>query len=603
MPRRQTYRLLLDILIGGVAYYFAFVLRFSSLTFSKDFEIFLKTLPFVVVMKVIIFHFLGLHKGIWRYASIQDLIDILKATTLTTLSVIFVIFTLSRGEGYPRSVLIIDWFLTVALLGGMRFVARIKTETAKSPLSQRTRVLIVGAGDAGTMILKEIKSNPQTGYNPIGFIDDNAAKQGRTIQGVAILGAYDDIPQIVYKYGVQEIIIAIPSASGKQLRKIVNQCKKSKAKFKTLPALADVINGTVSVSQVKDVDVIDLLRREPIELDSKSVSLHLFEKTVMITGAGGSIGGELCRQIAKFHPRELVLVDMAETPLFWIELSLREEFPNLNITPCLADIKNAQRVGEIIEKARPEIIYHAAAYKHVPMIEKNALEGIRNNIFGTQTLADLADKHEVESFVMISTDKAVNPRSFMGISKRINELYVQAMAKESKTKFVSVRFGNVLDSSGSCFPIFKRQIKANMPITITHPDVKRFFMTLPEAGQLIVEAGAMGKGGEIFILKMGEQVKIMDIAKDLVSFSGGNPDETEFTIIGLRPGEKLEEELVNKNEEVQLTRDKKILVVRSNNHVPYSDFLDALDEMRQHVKARNVSRAVEQCKLIVSTYS
>jgi len=603
MSKHQKFLLLFDVFAGAIAYYFAFVLRTSSFTFQDSFLVFLKTLPVIILIKFTAFNYFELHRAIWKYTGTQELISILKASGFATLGIIFVIFTLSRGEGYPRSVPIIDWLLTVAFIGGTRFIIKMKRETLKSPLSRSTRVLIVGAGNAGTSILKEMKSNPKIGYNPIGFIDDDPGKQGRTIHGSPILGTQSDIPRFAYKYGIQEIIIAIPSASGNEMRSIVEQCKSAKVKFKTLPAFSDIINGTVSVSQIKDVDVIDLLRREPVELDTTFVSLHLSGKKVMVTGAGGSIGGELCHQIARFNPSQLILLDMAETPLFWIELSLNSEFPNLNITSFLGDIKDAQSLEEIISTTRPQIIYHAAAYKHVPIVEKNTLQGIKNNIFGTQTLADLAHKYGVENFVMISTDKAVNPRNFMGISKRVDELYIQALAGESKTRFVSVRFGNVLDSNGSCLPIFKQQIKAKKPITITHPDAKRFFMTLPEACQLIVQAGSMGKGGEILILKMGEQVRILDLARDLISFSGGDPDKAEFSFIGLRPGEKLGEELIGHNEKAQLTRDEKILIVNSNNHISYPQLKKELAELSQLVESQNITLATEKCKSIVSNYS
>ncbi len=604
MPKKQKFLLLLDVGSGGLAYYLAFVLRFSSFTFPPvEFSIFLKTLPIVILIKFIAFNYFELHRPIWKYTGTQELIDIIKSSGFATLAISFVVFTLSRGEGFPRSVPIIDLLLTVAFIGGIRFIIKMKGATAKSSSSRSTRVLIVGAGDAGTSILKEMKNSTKVGYNPVGFIDDNSAKQGRTIYGVSILGTQSDIPRLAYRYGIQEIIIAIPSASGSEMRSIVAKCRSAKVKFKTLPAFADIINGSVSVSQIKDVDVVDLLRREPIELDTTFVSLHLSGKKVMVTGAGGSIGGELCRQIARFNPSELILLEMAETPLFWIELSLKNEFPNLNIIPFLGDIKDAQFLEEMISVTHPQIIYHAAAYKHVPIVEKNAIQGIKNNIFGTQNLADLAHKYEIDNFVMISTDKAVNPKNFMGVSKRVNELYIQALAKESKTKFVSVRFGNVLDSSGSCVPIFKQQIKAKKPITITHPDAKRFFMTLPEASQLILQAGSMGKGGEIFILKMGEQIRIVDLVRDILAFSGEEPDKAEFSFIGLRPGEKLKEELVGHNEKAQLTNDEKILIINSNNHVPYLKLKEELDELSQLVKSQSITLAVEKCESIVSTYS
>ncbi|MDI6839980.1 MAG: nucleoside-diphosphate sugar epimerase/dehydratase [bacterium] len=605
MRKSQIGISLFDVGIGGFAYYIAFVLRFSSFTFPADFPIFLKTLPIAILIKFVIFNYFELHKGIWEYASIQDLIDILKAATLTTLSIIFVIFALSRGVGYPRSVPIIDWFLTVIFVGGSRFIIRIRKEALKPSITRSKRVLIVGAGDAGTMILKEMKNNPSIGYNPIGFVDDDPLKQGRAIHGVPIIGKQDNIPNLVSRYKVQEIIIAIPSASGDEMRKIVEKCKLSGVNFKTLPALGDIINGTVSISQIKDVDVTDLLRRKPIELDTKFISLHLSGKRIMVTGAGGSIGAELCHQIAKFNPNKLILVDIAESPLFLVELSLRRKFTNLDIVSFLADIKDTARIEEIIKTTGPQIIYHAAAYKHVPVLEKNinVIEGVKNNILGTKRLADLALKYTIEEFVMVSTDKAVNPKNIMGISKRINELYIQSLSNESGTKFVSVRFGNVLDSTGSCIPIFRQQIKENESITITHPDAKRYFMTLPEAGQLIIQAGAMGNGGEIFILKMGDPIPIIDLAQDLIALSGLPKDKAKFSFIGLRPGEKIEEELIGKGEKVQLTHDENILVVSSDNHISHSELLKELNELEQYVTTQNTELVIKKCKSIIDNYS
>ncbi|MCK4353028.1 polysaccharide biosynthesis protein [candidate division WOR-3 bacterium] len=603
MSKREIIISLFDVGIAGLVYYLSFALRFSSFTFPHDFLIFLKTLPIVLLIKFFAFTYFKVYKGIWRYASIKDLLDILKAATISTSIIIFVIFTLSRGEGYPRSVPIIDWFLTVIFIGGLRFSIRIRKERAQPPAPGSKRTLIIGAGDAGIMILKEMKTNPQIGYNPIGFIDDDTTKQGRTIQGIHVLGRQTDIPRLVRQQRIAEIIIAIPSASGDEMREIVKQCEVSGVKFKTLPVLGDVINGTVSISQIKDVDVSDLLRREPIELDTEFISRHLSGKRIMVTGAGGSIGSELCRQIAKFNPQELILLDMAETPLFFIELFFRQKFPNLKITSFLSDVKDSLRLEEIIKSTSPQIIYHAAAYKHVPVLEKNILEGIKNNIFGTKTLADLASQYGVEEFVMVSTDKAVNPKSFMGISKRINEIYIQSLSEESGTKFVSVRFGNVLDSSGSCVPIFKHQIKAWEPITITHRDAKRYFMTLPEAGQLIIQAGAMGQGGEIFILKMGEPINVLNLAQDLVTLSGIPKENVKFSFTGLRPGEKLEEELIGKGEKVQVTSDEKILIVKSSNHIPLSKLNKDFIELKQYVASQDTSLILKKCKSIVSNYS
>ncbi|MDD2889512.1 MAG: nucleoside-diphosphate sugar epimerase/dehydratase [bacterium] len=591
---------LVDTGIGVIAYYLAFVLRFSTFLLGNQFSLFLQTLLIVVLIKFVIFNFFEVNRGISKYISIEDLITIFKATSFSTIGITIVVFTVFAG--YPRSIPMIDWCLTFVMIGGFKIIPRVYSEFIKSSSPSLKRILIVGAGDAGTMILREIKNNPALPYKIIGFIDDDNAKQGRTIQGVPVIGTRYDIQHFVRRYKIGEVIIAIPSAPGNELRNIVMECKKVKVIFKTVPSLSEVITDTVSLSQLKEVDVEDLLRRLPIKLDTSLVSYHISGKKIMVTGAAGSIGSELCRQIAKFNPEELILVDMAETPLFHIERSLRKNFPGLNITPFLIDIKDKYQVEQAI-KLKPDIIYHAAAYKHVPLLERNWSAAIKNNIFGTKNLADIAKEYEIDEFVMVSTDKAVNPINTMGLSKRLDEIYVQSLSKNSKTKFVSVRFGNVLGSQGSCIPIFKNQLMAGEPITITHPDMRRYFMTIPEASQLIIQAGTMGKGGEIFILRMGEPVKIVDLVNDLITLSGLNKEDIKFSFVGLRPGEKLDEELIGKGEKVKMTPDEKILVLETKNNLSPEEINEGLRILKQYLDYGDMKNTLAQVKHMISTYS
>ncbi len=616
--KKPIFGALLDTVLVVLAYYLSFVLRLGRFVFVEYSTLFLKTLPFVILAKGIIFYFYKIHRGIWKYASVNDLWAIIKAAGLSTLVIIGFVFILFRAEGYPRSVPIIDWLLTIIFIGGLRFVARTKKEGSASPyrtMRGGKRLLIVGAGNAGVMLFKEIKENPGLGYNLVGFIDDSKENKGMHLQGVPILGNQKDIPRIVRDLKVVQIILAIPSASGKEMRSIVKYCEYAKVKFKTLPALGNIINplanGQVSMSQTRNVNMSDLLRRIPAKLDTRLIASHLSGKRVMVTGAGGSIGRELCFQIAKYNPDTLILFERAETALFFTELDIKREFPHLKISTLLADMRDFSRCEQIIKEQRPEIIYHAAAYKHVPMLEINSVEGIKNNVFGTQNLADLAYKYGIEEFVMVSTDKAVNPKNLMGLSKRINEIYVQTLSRKQKTEvcsltsgicsFITVRFGNVLGTSGSVIPVFKKQIEDGGPITITHKQAKRYFMTMGEAGQLIITAGAMGKGGEIFILQMGEQVKITDLAQDMIALSGYQTEDIKIVFTGLRPGEKLSEQLVEETETAKPTTDDKILVVESNNYASYQKINDKLTELKDYLTNGNTENITTKCKEIIES--
>jgi len=468
-----------------------------------------------------------------------------------------------RVAGYPRSVFIIDWALVILLTGGLRFALRALKETTPLFKPAGKRLLIVGAGDAGDMLLREIKKNKSLEYNPVGFVDDDPNKAGVKIHGVPVLGRAQDIPKLISSRGVEEIIIAIPSATGSQMRRIFGYCRESKAKFMTIPPLKEIIGGEVHFNQVREVRMEDLLGREPVNLDMELIRQYLGGKTVLITGAGGSIGSELCRQVASFHPAKVIPLDRAENSLFYIQLELRERFPDLDLHPLICDINNEEKLQAIMDEFRPQVIFHSAAYKHVPLMEDHPEEAVLNNIIGTKRIVQASHQAGAEKFVMISTDKAVRPSSVMGASKRVAELWVQGFSRLSKTQFVTVRFGNVLGSQGSVVPIFRHQIAQGGPLTITHPEVTRYFMTLSEAAQLVMQAGALGQGGDILLLDMGEPIRIVDLARDMVSLSGLDPDrDIEFSFCGLRKGEKLHEELFVEGEGVQPTSHAKILVAQ-----------------------------------------
>jgi FlaA1/EpsC-like NDP-sugar epimerase len=501
---------------------------------------------------------------------------------------------------YPKSIPIIDWGVTVAIFVGIRMLHRKYYETRGKQYLRKTRILIVGAGDAGVSILKEIKNNPYTGYEVIGFIDDDVEKIDKRIDNYPVLGNTEQIKKIVYTYKIDEIIIAIPSASGEDINRITTHCKEAKVKFKILPSLGEIIKGKVTLSQIKEVDVLDLLKREPVKLNIPRLKHSLKNKVVMITGAGGTIGGEVARQVAQFDPKELILIDIAETPLFWIDFKLKEIFSYLKIEAILGDIRNTYLLEEIFRTKKPEIIYHAAAYKHVPILEKFPREGVSTNIIGTKNLVNLSIKYNVENFVFISTDKAVEPKSFMGISKCISELYVRGASRNGKTKFVIVRFGNVLDSTGSCLPIFRDQLKRNKPITITHPEAKRFFMTPLEAAQLIVEAGTVGKGGEVFILKMGEAIKIGELVKKFLEFSGGKSPGIVYT--GLREGEKLEEKLFWNKEKIKITDDKRIYVINHTEEIKFGEVKKEIEKLEESLYKIKIDDLLEECKKIIHHY-
>jgi FlaA1/EpsC-like NDP-sugar epimerase len=518
----------------------------------------------------------------WRFTSIADLINIIKSSSISSLLIVCIILLRYQFIGFSRSVFFIDWCFTILFISGFRLAVRFYFETTSEeqtwidalrsligPLKRRKsdsiNLLIIGAGNCGEKIYREIRDNARLTYQVVGFVDDDPSKQGKKIHGIPVLGAIKDLKAIAAKAHVQENLIAIPSASAAQMREIVTHCKASGIAFKTIPAYGELIDGKININTIREVAYRDLIGRETIKLDAIKIGAYLKGQCVLVTGAGGSVGSELCRQICKFEPEKIVLLERAESPLYEIELELKQNFTQIVIVPVLADIQDPYALDKAFSLNRPQIVFHAAAYKHVPMIERQPWKAIDNNIMGTKNLAEISSQHNVERFVFVSTDKAVRPANVMGASKRLAEMIIQGQncCGLSPTRFMIVRFGNVVGSVGSVVPLFKKQIQKGGPVTVTDPNITRFFMTIPEACQLILQAGAMGNGGEIFILDMGTPVKIDDMARDLIRLSGFEPDlDINIEYIGLRPGEKLYEELITEGENVVPTSHEKIMVLK-----------------------------------------
>lgn len=603
---RFGFILLVQVLIILTALYLSFALRFDFFI-GKYWSRALALAPALLVIKLIVFGCMGLFKGWWRYVSMPDLVQLLKANVVASLLFVLYAVIVYRLEQIPRSVLILDGIFCFLLMGGVRFATRAFRESYLPTLSHNVengvRTLIVGAGDAGQLIAREVRSNPRLQMDLVGFVDDDPQKHNALLQGVKVLGTQGELAEIVKSKKVVEVIIAIPSASGSQVKSIVDRCHALDVKSRILPGVGDLIDGSVLVQQLRDVRLEDLLSREPISLDQAQISSYLQGKRVLVTGAGGSIGSEICRQVALFNPEKLILFENAETPLFLIEKELTESCPQIPIVPIIGDIRNRSRINVIFDEQMPEVVFHAAAYKHVPMMEANPAEAVNNNVQGTRLLADAADEFGVKNFVMVSTDKAVRPTNVMGASKRAAELYVQSLAQRSRTNFVTTRFGNVLGSNGSVIPTFTEQIKNGGPVTVTHPDVTRFFMTIPEATQLVLQAGSMGRGGEIYLFDMGEPVRIVDLAEELIRLSGLQPHEDiEIVYTGLRPGEKLYEELLLADEGTLPTHHAKICVA-SSAPPPREQLLKNLDELFAAAKALDLDGVRDRLRVIVPEYT
>jgi len=559
---------LADMVIFTLALYGAYLFRFDLSLPSAYFIQFKGLLKYVLVFKAVLFVLFGLYQGMWRYTSLDDYWKLLRITALQSLVLIcFVVFRFTF-EGVPRSIFVLDWILTLLLCSGLRLSIRAfftKSESLLAPAGNRKNVLVVGAGGSAEKISREMTSNPAQ-YNLVGFLDDNPGKRGRTIHGKPVIGQIKTMDTVVKRLSVDEIFIAVSEASGKEMRRIADMCKATGVPFKILPAMTEIMDGKVNIKALRDVDYLDLLGRSPVSLDTERIEAYLTGQTVLVTGCGGSIGSELCRQIVRFKPRHIVLVDSSEYNLYQIQMELHYEFGFTDYTTVLGSIADAELMALTFEAHRPSVVFHAAAYKHVPMLERNPWQAVHNNIVGSETIMKAAVAAKVERFVLVSTDKAVRPTNVMGASKRVTELLMQSHLGTG-TRFMAVRFGNVVGSSGSVVPLFRRQIEAGGPVTVTHPDVTRYFMSISEASQLILQAGSMGDagtGGEIFVLDMGVPVKIADMARDLVRLSGMEPDvDVEIVFTGLREGEKLFEELITEGEGIVRTEHEKILVLGS----------------------------------------
>ena len=565
MRYRGVVKFFLHLLIFAGAYHLAYLIRFEFFIPPEYGKVIRETILYLLIAKALGFLVFGLFQGWWRFVSIRDILPI--AGGCTAGSAIFVGFNLFflGSVTVPRSIYLLDWGITLFVVLAARYFIRMGREAFGRSRGEFTRrVLIVGAGAAGQMIARELHDNPALGMIDVGFIDDDKAKIGTRIQGLRVLGGHEEIGAVCRDHEVDEIIIAIPSASASKVRHIVEHCKESSARFRILPAVGELIDGKASISVLRNVDIEDLLGRDQVMLDMDLLRREITGQTVMITGAAGSIGSELCRQVAKLFPAKLVMFEIAESPLFELELEMREKFPNINIVPLIGDIRDRKRVKTVMSAHRPSLIYHAAAYKHVPVMEVHPAEAVKNNIFGTQIVAEVAAECGVRRVVLVSTDKAVRPTNVMGATKRVAEMIVQNM-NGKETTYVSVRFGNVLDSVGSVLPIFRKQLETTGKLTVTHPDASRYFMLIPEAAGLIIQAGAMGQGGEVFVLDMGEPVKIVDLAENLIRLMGKEPGvDAEIVFTGLRPGEKLHEELVVEGEDVTHTSHPKVMKMIGN---------------------------------------
>jgi FlaA1/EpsC-like NDP-sugar epimerase len=503
-----------------------------------------------LLIKIPVFFFFGLYRRLWIYASTGELRLITVAVTSASVVVSSVMLVLNLAglvkPGMPRSALGIDWLLSLVLIGGSRFALRILAEqfTAPRASGKNKRALIIGAGDAGALVVRELQKSSQLNLTPVGFLDDDPAKQKHAIYGVTVIGKVVDLAAAIDQHGIDEVIIAVPSATGHLVRTVNDVCRLKGIPSRTMPGIYELIGGKVSVNRLREVDITDLLRREPVRVNDEAVGAVLEQKRVLVTGAGGSIGRELCRQIARRNPSELVLLGHGENSIFEILIELQQDYPELILSPVIADIRNTERLTQIFQNHQPQVVFHTAAHKHVPLMEANVVEAVTNNVFGTRNVVQAALDHNVERFVLISTDKAVRPSSVYGATKRLAEMLVLEAAHESKRAFTVVRFGNVLGSRGSIIPKFKNQIANGGPVTITHPDMYRFFMTIPEAVYLVLQAASMENGGETFVLNMGEPVRILDLAEDLIRLSGLEPHrDIAISYTGIRPGEKLTEEL------------------------------------------------------------
>lgn len=593
-----------DLVMVPVAWVVAYFLRFNlepipDLYLSQAVNV----LPAVIVIQGATFWYFGLYRGVWRFASIPDFIRIFKAIIVGVSLIAVAIFLFTRMQWVPRSVFPLYAVMLALLLGGPRLLYRWMKERQLYAKTEG-KALVVGAGRAGEMLVRDILRDQNYGYQPIGFIDDASRKLGMDIHGVRVLGNCDEISDICSRYGVDLVLIAVPSASSKEMRRIVKHCADAGVPMRTLPRYQDLVAGRSVISELREIFIEDLLGREPVSLNWNQIMGSVRAKTILVTGGGGSIGSELCRQVARLEPASLVIYDNSEFNLYKIERELVNMFPALRLHVELGDVCDVAAVTRLFATHRPQIVFHAAAYKHVPMLESRAREAVRNNVLGTRNVAVAAKNHQCDGFVQISTDKAVNPTNVMGASKRVAEIFCQSMNQQDvTTRFITVRFGNVLDSAGSVVPLFRQQIAAGGPVTVTHPEIRRYFMTIPEACQLILEAAAVGRGGEVYVLDMGEPIKIKYLAEQMIRLAGKLPNsDVEISYTGLRPGEKLFEELFHSGETLVQTPHEKLLLARSRD-VDWVDFESAMVELETACQDYDESAVRAQLDKLVPEYA
>ena len=602
MKKQVFFFLIIDILLISLAVWLSFLLRFDGkipIQYLED-GILEKMIFLSLIFCLPIFYYFRLYSFSWSYVSTNELISLIKAVTLSFTFLIVSLFILKSFEGFPRSCLFISYFLIFIFCGGIRFSKRVYLELFKNRKTekQRERTLIVGAGDAGEEILRSISST-NTSYLPLGFVDDNSVKQGIMIHGLKVLGKIDDISKIVKEKQIEQMIIALPSAGSKTIKNAVAMGRKAGLKkIKIVPSINEIINGEVSIKSLREIQVEDLLGREQVLLNTKSIESFIYNKVILVTGAAGSIGSELSKQISKFKPSLLLLLDQDETGIFNISKELRD----LRIKSLIVDIRDKGKINHVFEQFKPNIVFHAAAYKHVPLMERQADEAVKNNIFGMKIITEAALKHGIEKFVFISTDKAVNPTSVMGATKRVGEMICQSLNQKNSTKFISVRFGNVLNSRGSVIPVFREQIKKGGPVEVTHPEMKRYFMVISEAVLLVMQSAAMGQGGEVFVLDMGKPISILDLAKELIRLSGFEPDkDIPIVFTESRPGEKFFEEILTAEEGTVATQNKNIFMAKLSE--VNEDRLNVnLEELKKAIENSSNERIKNILKSLVSSY-
>lgn len=608
--QRMLTLMFIDIIVVNISILFSFLIRFEGKIPTDCLEIYYNTFWIITGIKIVLFYLLGMYRQLWRYASMNELVFVIVVVTAANAGVALCFYVapslvfLAERNVLPRSIYVLTWLLDILFIGGIRFAYRVYRQFILHDSRHRKlkkRALIIGAGDAGNIVIKELLSHENSNTVPVAVIDDDLMKQGRKILGVPVVGTRTDIVEVIKEKKIDEIIIAIPSMTYQERREIINICKETNLPMKMLPGVYELIEGKVGISHIRPVQIEDLLGRDPVSLDIESIGRYLKDKVVMVTGGGGSIGSELCRQIAHHQPKLLLILDIYENNAYDIQNELKNKFPTLPLKVLIASVRERERMSEIFATYGPEVVFHAAAHKHVPLMEDSPTEAIKNNIFGTWNIIELCDQFGVKKMVQISTDKAVNPTNVMGATKRFCEMLIQAYDKESNTEFVAVRFGNVLGSNGSVIPLFKKQILNGGPVTVTHPEIIRYFMTISEAVQLVLQAGGMAEGGEIFVLDMGEPVKIDKLAKDLIRLSGLELNkDIEIKYTGLRPGEKLYEELLMEEEGLTSTKHQKIYVAKPMD-ISKEEVTKKLKHL-QEILHKNNEYVIQELKEVVPTY-